>query len=169
MARAKKTPAAAHMSKPLTPKQEAFALAFFETGNAAEAYRRAYDVAETAKDHWIYVEAGQLLDHPEITLRLQQLRAQAERHSIYTRQQAMDELEQARKEALTLGNPSAAVSAINSKIKLYGLDAPTRIKAEVTGKNGEPITTVDPTALSTEALRELMGALNAKAPAADSG
>ena len=27
----------------LTPKQEAFCLAYMETGNASEAYRRAYD------------------------------------------------------------------------------------------------------------------------------
>ena len=29
----------------LTPKQDAFACAYVETGNASEAYRRAYDVA----------------------------------------------------------------------------------------------------------------------------
>lgn len=132
--------------QPLTPKQEAFALAFFETGNAAEAYRRAYDVAENAKDHWLYVEASQLLDHPEVALRLKDLQAQAERLSIYTRQKAMDELEQARNEAMKLGNPSAAVSAINSKVKLYGLDAPTQVKTEVTGKDGAPIETRDLTA-----------------------
>ena len=38
------------MAQDLTPKQEAFCLAFLETGNAAQAYRRAYDVAEDAKD-----------------------------------------------------------------------------------------------------------------------
>ena len=41
----------------LTPKQEAFARGYFETGNAAEAYRRAYDADENARDNWIYVEA----------------------------------------------------------------------------------------------------------------
>lgn len=123
----------------LTPKQEAFALAFFETGNAAEAYRRAYDVASDAKDHWIYVEAGQLLDHPEITLRLKSLQEQAERHSIFTRQKALEEYEEARKAALTLGNPSAMVSAINGKVKLFGLEAPTKARVEHTGKDGGPI------------------------------
>lgn len=153
----------------LTQKQEAFALAFFETGNAAEAYRRAYDVSENAKDGWIYVEACQLLDNPKVALRLQELKAQAERLSIYTRQKALDELELARAEAMKLGNPSAAVSAINGKVKLYGLDAPTKIKAEVTGKDGGPLATVDATKLSTEALRELMGALNDQAPDANTG
>ena len=47
------------MTKPttLTPKQENFCLAYLETGNASEAYRRAYDVANmkpesiAPKDH----------------------------------------------------------------------------------------------------------------------
>ncbi|WP_283178629.1 terminase small subunit [Gemmobacter sp. 24YEA27] len=130
----------------LTPKQEAFALAYFETGNAAEAYRRAYDVAENARDSWVYVEACQLLDHPKITLRLEQLQEQAAKLSIFTRQKALEELEQARSEAIKLGMPAAAVSAINSKVKLFGLDAPTKIKAEVTGKDGGPIRSEEVTA-----------------------
>ena len=31
------------MADKLTPKQEAFVLAYIETGNASEAYRRAYN------------------------------------------------------------------------------------------------------------------------------
>lgn len=113
--------------KPLTQKQENFAREFFETGNAAEAYRRAYDVAKDAKDGWIYVEACQLLDNPNVAIRVEELRQQAERHSIYTRQKAMEELEEARLSGMANAMPAAAVSAINSKIKLYGLEAPTKI------------------------------------------
>lgn len=120
----------------LTPKQEAFALAFFETGNAAEAYRRSYDVSENAKDQWIYVEACQLLDNPKVAIRLQELRDHAERHSIYTRQQALDEYEKARDLAIKAGNPSAAVSAINGKVKLYGLEAPVKAKVDHTSSDG---------------------------------
>lgn len=120
----------------LTPKQEAFALAFFETGNAAEAYRRSYDVSENAKDQWIYVEACQLLDNPKITLRLQELREHAERHSIYTRQQALDEYETARQLAVKTGNPSAVVSAVNGKVKLFGLEAPVKTKVDHTSSDG---------------------------------
>lgn len=120
----------------LTPKQEAFALAFFETGNAAEAYRRSYDVSENAKDQWIYVEACQLLDNPKVAIRLKKLRDHAERHSIYTRQQALDEYENARDLAVKAGNPSAAVSAINGKVKLYGLEAPVKAKVDHTSSDG---------------------------------
>lgn len=129
------------MSDDLTQKQDAFCLAFFETGNAAEAYRRAYDVADDAKDGWLYVEACQLLDNPKITLRLEELRAQAEKLAIYNRSAASEEYEQARQMATRLGNPSAAVSAINGKVKLFGLDAPIRKIHEHTGKNGGPIQT----------------------------
>nr|WP_253944463.1 terminase small subunit [Pseudogemmobacter hezensis] len=130
----------------MTPKQEAFALAYFETGNAAEAYRRAYDVAENSRDSWVYVEACQLLDHPKITLRLQELQEQAAKLSIFTRQKALEELEEARAKAISLDMPAAAVSAINGKVKLFGLDAPTKIKAEVTGKDGGPIQSEEVTA-----------------------
>lgn len=115
----------------LTPKQDAFAMAFFETGNAAEAYRRAYDVAPDAKDNWIYVEACQLLDHPKIAIRLAEMRNMAERHAIYTRQQAMEELEEARKLAITSVNPAAAVSAITAKSKLYGLEPTAKQKLDI--------------------------------------
>ena len=39
----------------LTAKQEAFALAYVETGNAAEAYRRAYDVRAVKRPIGFYV------------------------------------------------------------------------------------------------------------------
>lgn len=141
----------------LTPKQEAFTVAFFETGNAAEAYRRAYEVSPDAKDHWVYVEASQLLDHPKITLRLKEIQEQAARHSIYTRNKAAEEYEAARVLAVSVNNPSAAVAAITGKVKLYGLEAPTKSKAEITGKDGGPIETRDTSA--TEILKARLDAI----------
>lgn len=152
----------------LTPKQEAFALAYFETGNAAEAYRRAYDVAENAKDSWVYVEACQLLDHPKITLRIKELQAQATRLSLFTRQKALEEYEEARKVARKAGNGSAMAAATNGKVKLFGLDAPTKIKAEVTGKDGGPIQSEEVTARERIA-RRIAGIAGRTAAAGDTG
>lgn len=123
----------------LTTKQEAFALAFWETGNAGEAYRRAYDVAPDAKDNWIYVEACQLLDNPKIAIRLKGLREQAERLCIFNRDKALAEYEEARQLALTGENPSAsaAVAATNGKVKLLGLEAAAKTKLVGPGPNGE--------------------------------
>lgn len=129
----------------LTPKQEAFALAYFETRNGGEAYRRAYDVAENARtDNWVYVEAWQLLQNPKVSRRIEELEAEAEKLAIYTRQSAMEELEAARALAMSEAQAAAAVSAINSKIKLFGMDRPKRL--EVGGPGGGPIQTEEVTA-----------------------
>lgn len=60
----------------LTPKQEAFALAYVETGNASEAYRRAYSAAKM-KPASIAVAASKLIADPNITLRVQELQGKA--------------------------------------------------------------------------------------------
>jgi len=133
----------------LTPKQEAFARAFFECGNAAEAYRQAYDVEPNARDGWLYVEACQLLDNPKVAHRLKCLREQAERLSIYNRQKALDEYEEARKLALEIENPSAAVAAVNGKVKLFGLEAPAKAKVDHTSSDG----TMTPTRIIIEAAK----------------
>ena len=135
-----KRPAKGAGAKPvavLTEKQEAFALAYVETGNATEAYRRAYDVAEDARDSWIYVEAAQLLDHPKIAPRIEELQALATRLAGYTLRDAASEYEKARELAMAEKNASAAVSAINGKVKLFGLDKPQVIQH--TGKDGGPV------------------------------
>lgn len=147
-------------AKPLTAKQEAFALAYVETGNAAESYRRAYDVAAEARDSWIYVEALQLLDHPRIGPRIAALKEQALRLAGYTIHKAAEEYEEARQLALKSGMPAAAVSAVSGKVKLFGLER-QRIRHELTGKDGGPIQTIDPAKLSTSALAELLAARNA--------
>ena len=131
------------MAQDLTPKQAAFAAAFFECGNAAEAYRRAYDVPPDAKDGWLYVEACQLLDNPKVARRLQELREQADRLSIFNLAKAMDEYEEARALALREGMPAAAVSATAGKVKLLGLDKPAKVINEHMGKDGGPIETQD--------------------------
>ena len=61
----------------LTPKQEKFALAYHETGNASEAYRRSYK-ADRMSASAIKVEASRLLDHPNVALTVHRLRAEAE-------------------------------------------------------------------------------------------
>lgn len=122
--------------EPLTPKQSAFALAYFETGNAAESYRSAYDVSENARDSWIYVEASQLLDNPKIALRVKELQSQAADLSLYTVKSAFDELEEARSDAKKQKNPSAAVSAIKAKMALFGMEQPKKAKVDHTSSDG---------------------------------
>ena len=112
------------MAEGLTQKEEAFALAFVETGNAAEAYRRAYDVRAATTHSSIYSQASRLLKKVKITSRVAELQQQAAKLSLFTVKDAFDELEAARNLAMSEGvdNPAAAVSAVNAKMKLFGMD-----------------------------------------------
>lgn len=106
----------------LTPKQEAFALAYVETGNASEAYRRAY-AAEKMKAEAIHVNASKLLASAKVALRVKELHAKVvERHEI-TVDDILRELEEARAYAMTGERPqaSAMVAATMGKAKVMGL------------------------------------------------
>ena len=104
----------------LTPKQERFAQLYVELGNASEAYRQAYE--SKAKPESVHVSACRLLDEPNVTLRVQELKGEViERHRV-TVDSLMLELEEARKLALSTDAPAPAVSATMGKAKLAGLD-----------------------------------------------
>ena len=109
------------MTDKLTPKQEAFAMAYVESGNASKAYKTAYNVNENTSDNTISVEASKLKIIPKITLRILELQEFAqERHSI-TIDSLTKELEQARKTAQEAGQASPMVAATMGKAKLHGL------------------------------------------------
>jgi phage terminase small subunit len=52
----------------LTPKQQAFVLAYLETGNSSEAYRRAYPTAGKWKPAAVREEAERTLSLPHVSL-----------------------------------------------------------------------------------------------------
>lgn len=75
----------------LTPKQENFCLAYLETGNASEAYRRAYD-CENSKPETINKRASELLDNREIAGRIEELNKSAVTAAVMTRTEALERL-----------------------------------------------------------------------------
>ncbi len=103
----------------MTPKQEAFAQAYIETGNASEAYRRAYN-AKKMKPESINVNACKLLADAKVSQRVAELKAEhARRHEV-----TVDDIRQMLLEDRTFArekeNPAAAVSATMGLAKLYG-------------------------------------------------
>jgi phage terminase small subunit len=121
----------------LTIKQEAFALAYVETGNASEAYRRSYN-AENMKPAVIAVKASELLANGNVAVRVAELQAShVARHEI-TVSDLIRELEEARVAASTSEKPQAAamVAATMGKAKLLGL---VTDRQELSGKDGGPI------------------------------
>jgi hypothetical protein len=59
------------MKNTLTPKQEKFCSLYIDTGNASEAYRKAYS-AKKSKPETINRCAKELLDNPKITARIKE-------------------------------------------------------------------------------------------------
>lgn len=108
----------------LTQKQEAFCLAYMETGNASEAYRQAYN-ASKMKPETVNRKAKELLDHGKISARIGGLQSEAAKRNEVTVDSLLAELEEARQAALNAGpsaQSSAAVAATMGKAKLMGLD-----------------------------------------------
>ena len=105
----------------LTPKQEKFCLVYLETGNASEAYRRAYD-AGGMSDTSINRKAKELLDNGKISARLSALRAPILKRHAITVDSLLAELEEARRLALETEAPAHAVAATMGKAKLLGYD-----------------------------------------------
>jgi phage terminase small subunit len=91
MAPRSRRPSSEPASEKLTPKQEAFAKAYVETGNASEAYRRAYD-AENTKDNVIHVKAAELLKHGKVSVRIAELQAEHQKRHEVTVDRVVKEL-----------------------------------------------------------------------------
>lgn len=120
----------------LTQKQEAFALAYIETGNASEAYRRAYDVKPGTKESTINRTAKELVDNPKIAARIAELRAPVVEKAGLTLEKHLDDLLRLRNMAVKDAKWSAAIQAEIARGKAAGLYVE---RTEVTGQDGGPI------------------------------
>ncbi len=105
----------------LTPKQEAFCLAYVETGNASEAYRQAYAVGDSTKPATVNRKAKECLDNGKITARVEQLQQRAQaKHDI-----TIETLTEMYREAFDMGKeieqPAAMNGSATGLAKLHGL------------------------------------------------
>lgn len=118
----------------LTAKQEAFCLAYMETGNASEAYRRSYNAGKMQTES-IRVNAGKLLVSTTVALRIQELQAKAVERNAVTVDDLIAELEEARQSALgaLIPQSSASVAATMGKAKILGY-LTDKVDATVTTK-----------------------------------
>tara|TARA_R110000787_G_C13228931_1_gene427010 strand:+ start:216 stop:620 length:405 start_codon:yes stop_codon:yes gene_type:complete len=105
----------------LTTKQEKFCKTFIETGNASEAYRQSYD-CQKMKGPTINRNAVALLANTKITTRVGELQLNLQKKFEVTVQSLSKELDEDRQLARSLGQPGAAISALNVKARIHGLD-----------------------------------------------
>ncbi|QEQ88659.1 terminase small subunit [Pseudomonas sp. p99-361] len=138
-----------------TDKMELFCLAYVETGNASEAYRRSYNTSNMA-DKTAQREGYNLLQNSLVQARIEELRIKVmERHEI-TVDTLLAELEEARLLGKETGKASAMVTASMGKAKLLGLDKQI---VELTGKDGAPIETKSTVKVDQEALESVLARL----------
>ncbi len=105
----------------LSEKQEKFAVAYVETGNASEAFRRAYPNSRKWKPSTVHSRASELLATGKVLGRIEEIKAQhRERHNVTVDSltaEAFEAIELARRE----GQVGAYVSALQFIAKLHGL------------------------------------------------
>ena len=146
------------MTKKLTPKQRKFAEEYVNTGNASEAYRRAYDVSETTSNEVIAVKASELLKSGNISVRVKELQKKEAESFQITRKEVAEGyfkmiksweylMDLASKENLTkeqkakfyllkeMVKGSDYRGAYDSIAKMFGLNAPDKQEIEQTVHN----------------------------------
>ena len=146
------------MHNKLTPKQNKFAEEYVNTGNASEAYRRAYDVAKTTSNEVIAVKASELLRKGNISVRVKDLQKQEAEAFQITRKEVAEGyfkmiksweylMDLAAKENLTkeqkakfyllkeMVKGSDYRGAYDSIAKMFGLNAPDKQEIESTVNN----------------------------------
>ena len=142
----------------LTPKQRKFAEEYVNTGNASEAYRRAYNVAETTSNDVIKVKASELLKNGNISVTVKELQTKEAEAFQITRKEVAEGyfkmiksweylMDLAAKESLTkdqkakfyllkeMVKGSDYRGAYDSIAKMFGLNAPDKQEIESTVNN----------------------------------
>lgn len=125
----------------LTQKQEAFCLAYIETGNASEAYRRAYQPKKMT-DKSVNEKASQMLAAVKIQSRLEDLRAPVREKAMLTLESHLSRLDELSRAAELAEQYSAAIAAETNRGKAAGLYTD---RVEHSGPNGGPIRIADMT------------------------
>lgn len=119
----------------ITPKQEKFCMAYIETGNASEAYRKA-GYSKGMSDKTVNEASARLLKNSKVIARLAEIRKPALEAAQITLADHLKDLKRLRDLSESEGKFSAAVSAEIARGKVSGLYID---KVEQTGKDGAPI------------------------------
>lgn len=126
-------------SQELTQKQEAFCLAYIETGGASEAYRRAYDTS-SMKSETVNRKAFDLINDGKIAARVRELREAVVEKTVVSEARVIEELAR-----IGLVDPARAYGADGNLLMIHEIPAEVRSAiaslkvVRTTGKDGETI------------------------------
>lgn len=99
----------------LTPKQEKFCHAIVDGKSQAEAYKEAYSTKNMA-DSTVYQEASRLMDNPNISARIAELRERIDNKLVMSAKKRAEKLT----EFINNDDPSIAMKAIDILNKMTG-------------------------------------------------
>lgn len=130
----------------LTPKQEAFVVSYFETGNATEAYRRSYNTKASAKT--ITEKASRLLSEGNVRARLTELQGKVAERAIVSKEWVISRLVENVERAMQAeavkdadGSPTGEYkyegSVANRALELLGKELKMFVDRKEVGKPGE--------------------------------
>ena len=126
----------------LTIKQEAFARAYVETGNASEAYRRAYN-AENMKQESIAVNASKTLARANVALMVREMRKELAERAMWEREDSVRVLAAIATEDQDAPH-AARVSAIKEINAMFGYNAPAKVDHTSSDGSMSPKASTDP-------------------------
>ncbi len=118
----------------LTTQQEAFARSVAEGKSQAEAYRDAYPKARKWKASSVYSQASRMLDRPKIAARVESIKGELAKRSLWSREQSVDALKGI---IAATDKGSDVVAAVRELNAMHGFNAPS--KHEIAGAGGGPV------------------------------
>lgn len=136
-------------AKPLTPSREKFAQEVASGESQADAYRAAFKVRKGTLDSSIHVNASKLMANARVVQRVKELRDALQKKQLWSREMSVRALITAYK----TGNGSVKVSAVKELNAMHGYNEPEKLDINLQGG-----VSIDASALSTQALRELINA-----------
>ena len=107
--------------KKLTPKQEGFCKDYITTGSQTRAYELNYNVKKMQKPT-IHTKAHEVMQNGAVTVRINELQERVNKKFEVTVESLTRELEEDRQLARDVDMPAAAISALNVKARIHGLD-----------------------------------------------
>jgi phage terminase small subunit len=119
----------------LTQRQEDFCLAYIESANASEAYRKVYST-KRMKPETVNNSAFKMLQKGDIVARIASIRESAAEKASMTLESHLSDLKNLRDAAMNDGKWAAAVTAEVSRGKAAGLYVE---KVELSGDKNNPL------------------------------
>lgn len=107
----------------LTQKQEDFCLAYVETSNASEAYRRAYS-SNSMLDSTVWRNACAVMKNTKVQARIAELQGEIAADTKNKVSDLLAQLEETYQAAMKDGAFTPAVNALMGKAKILGHDKP---------------------------------------------